>query len=104
MTFEEDRTYLEHAIRKLEGNAGPIAPLLETSRERQFFELSLRNSRINDEYAEKRLKGKIQNDTAIEQLEDFLSIHESMRNLPAVLDVRAQLTGEEGIRDTLDNL
>lgn len=55
MMFEEDRAYLEHAIRKLEGGAGPIATLLESSREQQFFELSLHNSRINDKYIEQGL-------------------------------------------------
>lgn len=98
MTFEEDRAYLEHAIRKLEGGSAPgaTATLLETSRERQFFELSLHNSRINDEYVERRLRGSIQKDAALEQLEDFLSTHESMRNLPNVLDVRAQIKENRG--------
>lgn len=94
MTFEEDRAYLEHAIRKLEGGGGPIATLLEGSRERQFFELSLHNSRINDKYVEQRLEGVILKNAALEQLEDFLSAHESMRSLPIVLDVQAQLMGE----------
>lgn len=95
MLFEEDRAYLEHAIKKLEGSDGPIATLLETSYERQFFELSLHNSRINDEYVEQRLQGKMQKDAVLQQLEEFLSTHESMCRLSTVLDVRAQLTAGE---------
>lgn len=95
MTFEDDRAYLEHAIRKLEDNAGPIATMLESSRERQFFELSLCNSRINHEYVEQRLQGCLQKVALLNELENFLSLHESMRSIPKVLSIRAQLTGEE---------
>lgn len=71
--------------------------LLETSRERQFLELSLHNSRINNEYVDQRLQplDHSQKDALLNQLEDFLSLHASMRNLPNVLKVRAQLRGED---------
>lgn len=94
MTFKYDRTYLEHAIRQIEGGDGPIASLLESSRERQFFEMSLHNSRINAEYIEQRLQCEISRVAALEELEDFLSAHDTMRSLPNVLHLRAQLTGE----------
>ncbi|RDL37245.1 uncharacterized protein BP5553_04678 [Venustampulla echinocandica] len=52
MTFEEDRSYLEHAIKKLDVSSehpGQIEHLLRTSFERQFLEMSLRNREINDD-------------------------------------------------------
>ncbi|KAF2211848.1 hypothetical protein CERZMDRAFT_85234 [Cercospora zeae-maydis SCOH1-5] len=58
MTFEDDRTYLEGAIRKLATESASyrmLPNLLGTSRERQFFELSLRNKRINEQYVKLRL-------------------------------------------------
>lgn len=95
MTFEDDRAYLELAIRKLEGNAGPIATLLESSRERQFFEMSLRNQRIYQKYVEKKLSCSIQKDILLNELEDFLSQNDSMRNLPKVCELRAELEGSK---------
>lgn len=93
--FSEDRAYLETAIKKLEASGpqspGLISQLLETSRERQFFELSLHNRMINNEYVTRRLDTEFEKDAAMVQLEDFLSGHEAMRTLPAVLDLRAQL-------------
>jgi hypothetical protein len=95
MTFEEDRAYLENAIGKLDAvsqTSGRIEHLLRTSFERQFFELSLHNRRINSEYIRRRFKDtKLNRDGAIKQLEDFLSVHELMRTLPAVLAVRSRL-------------
>lgn len=95
MTFEEDRAYLENAIGKLDAGSqtfGRIEHLLRTSFERQFFELSLHNRRINDEYVQQRFKDTKSNRyAALKQLEDFLSVHDSMRALPAVLDVQGRL-------------
>lgn len=95
MTFEDDRAYLEHAVRRLEGDSGRIAALLESSHERQFFELSLRNPRINQAYVEQRLPGCLQKDALLNELEDFLSLHDFMRSLPSVLRLRAQVRGEQ---------
>lgn len=95
MTFEEDRAYLENAIGKLDAGPqtfGRIEHLLRTSFERQFFELSLHNRRINEKYIQQRFKDiKSNRDAALKQLEDFLSVNDSMRALPAVLDVRGRL-------------
>lgn len=91
MTFEEDRAYLQNALGKLEADTGPIAALLESSRERQFFELSLHNSSINEEYVKQRLNGEVDKHAALLQLEDFLSAHESMRSLAKVAEIQADL-------------
>jgi hypothetical protein len=95
MTFEEDRAYLEDAIGKLEAGSrstGRVEHLLRTSFDRQFFELSLHNRRINNEYIQRRLKGtSLNRDAALKELEDFLSVNESMRTLPAVLDLRRRI-------------
>lgn len=101
MTFEEDRAYLENVIRKLDLGSqisGRLEHLLRTSFERQFFELSLHNRRINSEYIRQRFKDTRSNrDAAIKQLEDFLSVHESMRTLPAVLEVQKRLNQDMSI-------
>lgn len=91
MTFEDDRAYLEHAIRRLEGGSGRIATLLESSYERQFFESSLCNPHINQAYVEQRLSCCLQKDMLLGELEQFLTLHNSMRSLPNVLKLRAQL-------------
>jgi hypothetical protein len=95
MTFEEDRSYLENAIGKLDAgsqNPGQIEYMLRTSFERQFFELSLHNRWINDEYIQRRFKNtRMNREAALKQLEEFLSVHESMRALPAVLEVQSRL-------------
>jgi hypothetical protein len=96
MTFEEDRAYLEHAIGKLDDsseNPGRIEHLLRTSFERQFLEMSLRNRKINVEYVQRISKhdALLDKDAALEQLEDFLSVNESMRAIPAVLNLRSRL-------------
>ncbi|KZF19222.1 hypothetical protein L228DRAFT_241891 [Xylona heveae TC161] len=108
MTFEEDRAYLEHAIGKLDTNSAPgsgsnsqtsgrIKHLLQTSFERQFFELSLHNWRINDEYIKRRLRFedmKTNRNAALQQLDDFLSADESMRTLPRVIEVQNRLRND----------
>lgn len=96
MIFEEDRAYLEHAIGKLDVSSeypGRIKYLLRTSFERQFLEMSLRNRKINNEYVQRIFKDDITLDknAALEQLEDFLSVNESMRGLPTVLNLRSCL-------------
>lgn len=96
MIFEEDRAYSEHAIGKLDAsseNPGRIEHLLRTSFERQFLEMSLRNRKINDEYVQRILKHDaiLDENAALEQLEDFVSVNELMRALPAVLKLRSRL-------------
>lgn len=96
MTFEEDREYLEGAMRDIAARSdSPIAQqvvtLLATSFERQFFELSLRNKVINEEYVRQRLKNrKFDDNVVLRQLEDFLLSYEAMRGSPTVLDLLAR--------------
>lgn len=53
--LSEDRAYLENSIRRLSfGNGSSVADLLADSFERQFFELSLRNKKVNIEYVKLR--------------------------------------------------
>ena len=96
MTFEEDRAYLEHAIGKLDASSkypGRIKHLLQTLFKRQFLEISLRNRKINDKYVQRIFKDNttLNKNAALEQLEDFLSVNESMRGLPTVLNLRSCL-------------
>lgn len=76
MNFEEDRNFLEREVRKLAARstmpgARRIAELLETSYQRQFLEMSLRNRKINAEWA---LKANEFSETkvALAQLQAFL--------------------------------
>lgn len=85
MTFEDDRRYLEGAVSKLAGEsshprAQSIAQLLSSCFERQFFELSLRNKRINERYIDLRINGSEIDGIALqEQLEAFLVLNPSLR-------------------------
>lgn len=55
LDLSEDRAYLEDSIRRLSfGNDSSVADLLADSYERQFFELSLRNKKVNTEYIKLR--------------------------------------------------
>lgn len=98
MTFEEDRAYLEHAIGKLDARLGSphrMAYLLRTSFERQFFELSLHNRRVNEQYIKRRYDPRgLSTKSALQQLDDFLSAHESMKALPGVVELRDSLNCE----------
>ena len=82
-TFEDDRLYLEKAIERLHQGqpvvAAKLRRLLETSRERQFFELALRNKRINAEYVKRRLPQiHVQQSELQIALDRFLSHHKHM--------------------------
>jgi hypothetical protein len=57
LDLSEDRAYLEDSMRRLSfGNDSSVAELLADSFERQFFELSLKNKKVNTEYV--RLRGE----------------------------------------------
>ena len=91
MTFEEDREYLEQQIGKLDAS-GRVEHLLRTSFERQFFELSLHNRRINEQYIKRRFDPtKWSMREAFNQLDDFLSTHEPYRDLSAVDELQNRL-------------
>lgn len=98
MTFEQDRAYLEDVVGRLDASSespGKVEKLLRTSFERQFFELSLHNQRINEQYVSKRFDHAGWSRTeALDQLDEFLSSHESMKALPAVVDLRETLNSE----------
>lgn len=102
MTFEEDRAILENEIKNLAAKsslpaAQLIPALLESSFERQFFELSLRNKRINEQYVQRRLVNfAIDSSSLADQLEEFLSGHASMRSHSVMLDIRARLMERDG--------
>jgi hypothetical protein len=55
LDLSEDRAYLEDSIRRVSfENGSSVADLLADSFERQFFELSLRNKKVNTEYVKLR--------------------------------------------------
>lgn len=83
--FAEDRAYLENAIRKQSATASDIADLLASSYERQFFEMFLRNKRINKEYVNLRCgdMDSIQN-VLSQQLDQFLARKSEVANHSAI--------------------
>lgn len=100
MDFAPDRAYLEAAIRKLssssEGDsANHIADLLASSFERQFFEMALRNRRINDEYVRLRLlggnPGEVDKKALRDELEEFLVRNGDLRGHVAVVELERRL-------------
>jgi hypothetical protein len=95
MSFDEDRAYLEASIREICGDGSDIADLLCTSPERQFFELSLRNKRVNYEYIRRRCDSiATTKDVLSSELEAFLRKHTEMANHPTLVELRTQLTLE----------
>lgn len=100
MDFAPDRAYLEAAIRKLSSSperdsANHIADLLASSFERQFFEMALRNRRINDEYVRLRLlgekNGEVDKKALRDELEEFLVRNGDLRGHVAVVELERRL-------------
>lgn len=100
MDFAPDRAYLEAAIRKLSSSserdsANHIADLLASSFERQFFEMALRNRRINDEYVRLRLlggnPGEVDKKALRDELEEFLVRNGDLRGHVAVVELERRL-------------
>lgn len=109
MDFAPDRAYLEAAIRKLSSSssyssssssserdsANHIADLLASSFERQFFEMGLRNRRINDEYVRLRLlgekNGEVDKKALRDELEEFLVRNGDLRGHVAVVELERRL-------------
>lgn len=108
MDFAPDRAYLEAAIRKLSSSssssssssperdsANHIADLLASSFERQFFEMALRNRRINDEYVRLRLlggnPGEVDKKALRDDLEEFLVRNGDLRGHVAVVELERRL-------------
>lgn len=93
MNFADDRTYLVSAIRKLSEEPGRLADLLASSWERQFFELSLRNKRINEEYIRIKFDGAEYDKKALgDQLDEFVSVNKGAGNGPAFMKLKRQLS------------
>lgn len=96
MNFAEDRAYLEAAIRRVSTPeaATVIADLLATSTERQFFEMSLRNKRINEEYIRLRVGNAdvVDKKMMIGQLESFLMANEDLSRHASIVELRRNLT------------
>lgn len=100
MDFAPDRAYLEAAIRKLSSSserdsANHIADLLASSFERQFFEMALRNRRINEEYVKLRLlgekNGEVDTKALRDELEEFLVRNGDLRGHVAVVELERRL-------------
>lgn len=105
MNFAPDRAYLEAAIRKLSSSSSPssserdsanhIADLLASSFERQFFEMALRNRRINDEYVRLRLlggnPGEVDKKALRDELEEFLVRNGDLRGHVAIVELERRL-------------
>lgn len=113
MDFAPDRAYLEAAIRKLSSSSSSssslssssstserdsahyIADLLASSFERQFFEMALRNRRINDEYVRLRLlgekNGEVDKKALRDELEEFLVRNGDLRGHVAVVELERRL-------------
>lgn len=94
MTFEQDRRYLEAALRKMStesklAGATQISDLLANSFERQFFQMSLRNRQINKEWTDK--DAGVDSKTALEQLDAFLASDPSMTQNEGVQELRRRL-------------
>jgi hypothetical protein len=91
--FAADREYLVNAIRDLPGETGILANLLASSWERQFFELSLRNKRINEEYIRLKLGGwEYDKKLLCDQLDDFVFANKAVGNDAAFEKLRRQLS------------
>jgi hypothetical protein len=86
LDLSEDRAYLEDSIRRLSfGDDSSIADLLTDSFERQFFELSLRNKRVNTEYV--KLRGETNTLGAKDLFDELqMAFHEnpSWNDVPAL--------------------
>ena len=95
MTSSDDRLYLENVIRKLSAHDSTIADLLASSQDCHFFEIPLRNKRINEEYIK---SGQNMIDLRYDcrdlkaQLDDFLSTNIELATDPQITMLRAQLS------------
>ncbi|KAF2220148.1 hypothetical protein BDZ85DRAFT_284581 [Elsinoe ampelina] len=93
--FADDRRYLEDAMRELDGGsitAVRLASMLQTSRERQIFEMSLSNARINQEYVDRELRSFDADYQALSRhLNVFLECEPVMREHQSVQALRLQL-------------
>jgi hypothetical protein len=111
MTFEADRAELEHVIDHLATSSALSAPssaeavaaakaipsLLRTSRSRQFFELSLRNRRINAEYTRLELAlNPIDKVVALRSLAEFLDGNSDLRSDTGILRLGTRLRSLSG--------
>ncbi|KAK3693266.1 hypothetical protein B0T22DRAFT_504842 [Podospora appendiculata] len=97
MTFEDDRVMLESIVHRLSTTSpSPIAKevpaLLRTSRERQFFEMSLRNKQINAEYTrEKLVPSSINKTMALQNLAEFLESNPDLQKDPGIQQLETRL-------------
>ncbi|KAF4553271.1 Hypothetical protein D9617_7g029980 [Elsinoe fawcettii] len=95
-SFEDDRAYLESAIVELHGKSSDalwIQSLLQTSYERQFFELSLYNQKVNEKYISIKLVD-IECDRGLMQshFETFLQRNTDLQAHPNVLALWERLS------------
>lgn len=70
-----------------------LADLLASSWERQFFELSLRNKRTNEEHIRPKFDSAEYDKKALgDQLDEFVSANKGAGNGPAFIKLRRQLS------------
>ncbi|KAI0098289.1 kinase-like domain-containing protein [Nemania sp. FL0031] len=97
MIFDDDRAELERIIDRLAMSspapaAKEIPNLLRTSRERQFFEMSLRNKRINAEYTRVKLvSSPINKVLALQSLGKFIRSNPDLQSDAGVLQLQTRL-------------
>lgn len=96
-SFAEDRHYLEAAIRRQvpHWEAEIFKLLLADSYSRQYFEMSLRNKRVNEEYTrEEVLRSNLRPEDLLDQLEQSLRVNEDLRGTPKIQELRKRLSDQ----------
>ncbi|KAJ3578894.1 hypothetical protein NPX13_g1674 [Xylaria arbuscula] len=97
MIFDDDRAELERIIDRLAvlspaPAAKEITYLLSTSQERQFFEMSLRNKRINAEYTRVKLgSSPINKVLVLQSLGEFVRSNPDLQSDAGVLQLQTRL-------------
>jgi hypothetical protein len=94
LDLSEDRAYLEESIRRLpSGNGSSVAELLAHSFERQFFELSLKNKKVNAEYAKLRgVTNTLGPRDLRDELQKFFHKNPDWADVPALTRLLGQIT------------
>ena len=102
MAFKQDREYLENAMSKLAAKsrhpqAQQISQLLSSCSERQFFEMALRNKKINEQHIRLRVQDSSRVNTAmlLGQLDAFLALNLSLQDDARISALRVRLSGPE---------
>lgn len=90
----KDRLYLESAVGEQSPEGSGFSDLLASSCERQFFEMALRNKRINLAHITLRWEATAcSKETLHKQLDDFLVRNKGMKAHSAVEKLQDHLAG-----------